>query len=92
MLNVKRVTLIGVPQAVEFTTVCGKWLVKNFTSGDIYVAFNEDLVESAAVKIASGHGQVIVSNEYYDWNDEYKRNKIYIKGTGEVEVQQLCYH
>lgn len=92
MLQVKRVTLIGITQAVEFDTVCGKWLVKNFTSGDIYVSLNEPLVEANAIKIASGYGQVITTNEHFAWSDDYKSKKIYVKGTGEIEVQQLCYH
>jgi hypothetical protein len=91
-LSLQRVTLTGGAKAVTFNTVCGKWLVKNFTTGDIYVSFDSNLVESKAVKIAAGHGQVIVINEYYDWNDALKSNTIYVKGTGEVEVQQLCYH
>ncbi len=91
-LSLKRITLTGAITPVTFNHKCGKWLVKNFSSADIYVSFESNLVESKAVRIASGHGQAIVINEYYDWNDDLKSNTIYIKGTGEVEVQQLCYH
>lgn len=91
-LSLQRITLTGSIKPVTFNNICGKWLIKNFTSSDIYVSFESNLVESKAVKIASGHGQVIVINEYYSWDDNLKSNTIYIKGTGEVEVQQLCYH
>ena len=91
-MQVKRITLTGATKEVAFDTLCGKWLVKNFTSGSIYVSYDANLVEANAIKIASGYGQVIVNNEYRDWDDKTKSNKIYIKGTGEVEVQQLCYH
>ncbi len=91
-LSLQRITLTGAVKPVKFNTICCKWLIKNFSSGDIYVSFDSNLVESKAVKIASGHGQVIVINEYYNWDDDQKSDTIYIKGTGEVEVQQLCYH
>ena len=91
-LSLQRITLTGGIKAVTFDTVCGKWLVKNFTTGDIYASFDSNVIENKSVRIASGHGQVIVINEYYDWNDNLKSKTIYLKGTGEVEVQQLCYH
>lgn len=90
-LNLKRVTLSGATAAVTFNNKCGKYLVKNFTSGNIYVSFDSNLVEANSIKIAAGMGQVCLINEYYDWSQEVKTNTIYIKGSGEVEVQQLCY-
>lgn len=89
-MNVKRVTLDGTVTKVQFPNVCGKWLVKNFTSGDVYASFDANMTEDNAVKIASNCGQVVVDNEFHDM-DIFKHNSIYIKGTGEVEVQQICY-
>lgn len=91
-LQLKRVTLTGTTQAVSFDTRCGKYLVKNFSSNDLYVSFDSNLVEANSIKIAAGNGQVCLINEHYDWSEEVKTNTIYVKGTGEIEVQQLCYH
>lgn len=94
-LNLKRITLTGATTKVEFKEMCGKWLVKNFTDADIYVSFeagsNGELVEADAVKIKSNYGQIVIGNEQYDYTNIFKTNAIYIKGTGEVEVQQLCF-
>ena len=92
-LSIKRVTLVeNVETAVTFNNVCGKYLVKNFTEGDIYVSFDANFNESEAVKIKSNYGQTVVGNEEYQWTENFKTSTIYIKGSaGEVEVQQLCY-
>lgn len=90
-LNLKRVTLSGSTEAVTFDNICRKYLVKNFTSGDIYVSFDSNLVEDNSIKIAAGMGQVCLINEHYERSLAVRTNTIYIKGSGEVEVQQLCY-
>lgn len=90
-IQLKRPILNGEPTAIEFKHSCEKWLVKNFTDGDIYVAFeNSSAFEESAIKIASGCGQVCFVNEHSSYSEDVS-NIIYIKGTGEVEVQQLCY-
>ena len=90
-LQVKRINLTGAVKGVEFARACRKYLVKNFTNSDIYVSFESNLDETKAVKIAAGYAQAIVINENYAWSNEVLNKTIYIKGTGEVEVQQLCY-
>lgn len=94
-LNLKRITLTGTTTKVEFKEVCDKWLVKNFTDADIYVSFEAgsdgELVEANAVKIKSNYGQIVIGNEELQYTNLFKTNAIYIKGTGEVEVQQLCF-
>ena len=91
--QIERVTLTGTDfEEIEFTHICGKYMVKNFSDGDIYVSFDEDATEDNSVKIPAGYYQVVIANEYRGGLDIYKTKTIYIKGTGEVEVQQLCYH
>lgn len=90
-LQVKRINLTGEVTGVEFARECRKYLVKNFTNSDIYVSYNSNLDETNSIKIAAGYAQVIVINENYAWSKEVLNKTIYIKGTGEVEVQQLCY-
>ena len=90
-ISVKRVVLDGTATKVEFPTICRKWLVKNFTEGDIYVSFDETLNTDEAIKITSNCWQQINTNENYAWNNECKSTCIHIQGTGEVEIQQLCF-
>lgn len=91
--QVKRVTLAGsVFEAVEFDTVCGKWLVKNFTDNDIYVSFASDATTNNSIKIPKDYAQVCIANEFVVKSDAFKADTIYVYGTGEVEVQQLCFH
>lgn len=91
--QVKRVTLAGSTfEEVAFDTICGKYLVKNFTNGDIYVSFASDATTNNAIKIPKDYAQICIANEFVAKSDAFKSTKIYIKGTGEVEVQQLCFH
>lgn len=91
-MKIKRLTLTGETTEVSFTTFCGDWLVKNFSDNDVYVSFDENLDEDEAVKIPSGYGQKVVDNKFLGGLDHFEHNAIYVKGTGEVEVQQLCFH
>ena len=90
-LSIKRVTLTGEVTKIEFDKPCGKYMIKNFSDNDIYVSFDENFNEAEAAKIASNYGQVVIGNLNFDWTTNHKTNSIYIKGAGEVEVQQLCY-
>lgn len=90
--QVKRVTLTSGVNSIEFKYVCGKWLVKNFSDNDVFVSFDDNFTEDNAMKIPAGYFQMCVVNEYLGGLETYKKNIIYIKGTGEIEVQQLCFH
>lgn len=87
-MNVVRHTLEGTSTEFEFTNKACKFLVKNFTSGDIlvnYEAITNDN-QDTSIKIPKQTAQVIFTDEKYPT----KTNKIYVLGTGEVEVQMLC--
>lgn len=88
--KVRRIELTGAVTPVSFDTCSGKWLVKNFGSGNIYVSFTPDADESARIKIPSGVGQLCVINERYGDGCE-KSFTVYLSGSGEVEVQQLWW-
>lgn len=91
--KVKRLQLTGSTyEEFLFDTNCGKFLVKNFSNNPIYVSFDNSVQDDEAIKIAGGSFQVVIANEYFGSGDYYRTNKIYIKGTGEVEVQQLCFN
>ena len=89
-MKIKRVTLNGTKTAITFDTKCSKWLVKNFSEDFIYAAYDQNATEAESAKIASGCGQVVIENEYLG-GDAHLTDTIYVTGTGEVEVQQLCY-
>lgn len=90
--QIKRITLEGEITEVEFDNICGKYLVKNFSDDDIFVSFDEEFTEENSTKIPAGFYQVVIANEWLGGLDAYKSKSIYINGTGEVEVQQLCFH
>ncbi len=89
--RVKRIQLTGGVSELEFDTYGGQYLVKNFSGGDIYVSFEDTVSEDTSIKISNGYAQVCVINERDGFNGQAKAKTLYIKGTGEVEVQQLWF-
>lgn len=91
-MNVKRVTLAGSAQAVAFDNQATQWLVKNFSSSDVYVAFDSDAETDESIKIPSECAQLVVDNTWQASGLSEAHDTIYLTGTGEVEVQQVCYN
>lgn len=89
--QVQRVTLAGKATAVTFPYPSGKFIVKNFSSGDIYVSFENTVAPTSSIRIASGYGQLCEINERGGAAGQEKTKTIYINGTGEVEVQELWF-
>lgn len=89
MNNVKRVTLTGDWEAVTFNQKAKNYFVKNYSEGDIFVSFEEDDDEDTSFKIASGIGEALAINQSALSKQEHFTDTIYIKGTGEIEVQQM---
>lgn len=89
--QVQRVTLSGTATAVTFPYPSGKYLVKNYSSGDIYVSFESTCNPATSIRIVSGYGQVCEINERGGAAGREKAKTIYVNGTGEVEVQQLWF-
>lgn len=88
--QVKRLTLTGNWTAFTFSKKSYSFFVKNFTENDIFVSFENNDQESESFKIKSGVGEEVFINENAR-RDEYLTDTIYVKGTGEVEVQQLKF-
>ena len=89
MLNVLRQTLDGSSTEFEFSVKGRKFLVKNLSNADIYVNF-EDITndnEDTSILIPSQVAQVVLMNEI----SHFGFSKIYVKGTGDVEVQVVSY-
>ena len=89
--QVKRVQLTGGVTALNFENYGGQYLVKNFSGGDIYVSFEETVSNDTSIKISNGFAQRCVINERDGMAGQSKANTIYLKGVGEVEVQQLWF-
>lgn len=90
--KIKRETLAGsVFEEFEFEKPAARYLVKNFTDGDIYVSFDSTATTSNSSKISAGFYQIVEANENEDSMKAYMTDSVYIKGTGEVEVQQLWF-
>lgn len=86
---VSRKTLTGNWEGFTFTKKSRYFLVKNLTEGDIFVSFENNDQEANSVKIKSGVAEEMsVTFDGIDKPDYYV-NAIYVKGTGEVEVQAL---
>ena len=89
MENVKRITLTGNWEAVTFTNASKTYLVKNFSGAEIYVSFERDDVDDSSIKILQDDREVITATPMILQALNYNLNTIYVKGTGEVEVQQI---
>lgn len=87
-LNIQRKTLTGATEAFSFSDASSNYMVKNFGSGDIYVAFVQDLTEAKAIKIPTGYGEVCSLNCMPGTHGPVS-DTIYVKGSGEVEVRQV---
>ena len=91
-------------QAVIRKTLEGDWtefafekegrffFVKNFSDEDILVSFENGTDEEKCFKIKSGIGEELAVSFYPLDKEDFKTNKIFVKGTGEVEVQSLDIH
>lgn len=91
-MNIKRLILTGTIQEVKFDNIkSNAWLVKNFSNGDIFVSYDENLDENSSIKIKPEYAQICLMTKagLYGYNNGTLVNTIYIKGTGEVEVQPL---
>lgn len=86
---VKRQTLTGNWTEFSFAMASKKFIVKNFTDADIFVSFKNNDNENESIKIAKGMGEEIAVTFKAINKSEFLKNSIYVKGTGEVEVQAL---
>lgn len=88
--QVKKVTLSGSWQKVSFENKATRFFVKNFSTGDIFVSFAENDTEDESFRIASGIAEEVAIS-YTNIRGKYAVNDIYVKGSGEIEVQQLDF-
>lgn len=84
---VKRQTLAGSLTAFTFDVQACSFFVKNFTEGDAYISFEADTPDSECYKLPS----MIAEEYYYNKHSGYYTDTIYVKATGEVEVQPLDF-
>lgn len=87
-INVQRVFLGGTTTKITFERNCNRYLVKNFSNDDIYVSFDEEFTNDTSIRIPSKFFQEVVGGKG-KYGEITRVNAIYIKGSGEVEVQQI---
>lgn len=87
--SVKRKILTGGWTEFKFEHKAKRFFVKNYTSGDIYVSFVDDDSDDESFKITTGIGEEVAITYDILLGAENVVDKIYVKGSGEVEVQQL---
>ena len=80
--NAIRKTLTGEYAEFKFDKQTSNYFVKNFTNSFVLATFDENKVDADAFKIPAQIGEEVEL-------PFGRANKIYVKGTGEVEVQQL---
>ena len=88
--QVIRKTLTGDWEAFTFTYDGYSFFVKNYTNSAIFVSFAENDEEDESFKIFAGCGEEIFINKGIVSPALYAKT-LYIKGTGEVEVQELDF-
>lgn len=87
--------LTGDVVGIKFKNKGWGFSVKNFSDNPMYASFEETVDESTGIEIPAKMGQVIGQNSYftpgrYAYNDA-SFDTVYVKGTGKVEVDMLCY-
>lgn len=85
-LSIERKTLSGSKTSFVFDYKRPRFVVKNFTDSDVYVSFSQSATDDKSIKIPSGMGQICMVT---DEDHGIGIDTVYVKGTGEVEVQQL---
>lgn len=84
-----RKTLTGDWEPFEFPKKSGSFFVKNFSNSSIFVSFENNDSDDASFKIPSMYGEEVSISKNGDDSLPFARTTVYIKGTGEVEVQAL---
>lgn len=88
-----RKTLTGASEAFTFEIKGHDFLVKNLSENDILVGFEAITTDNEATcyKIPTMTAQLIDADNYLRYGiHTVKTDTIYVKGTGEVEVDLVC--
>ena len=89
---VKQMTLMaGVETEVIFSEPHHRFLVKNFSDGDVKVSLNDHIVDNNFAIIPAQSWEKICNNEKNCW-DVFAADKMYLNSEsgGAVEVRVLC--
>ena len=84
-----RKTLANEWTAYEFETRSRFFYVKNLSSDNCFVSFEPDTPEVNSFLIPSMHAEEVAMTFSPIDRNEYYTNTIYVKGTGDVEVQAM---
>ena len=97
--QVSRKTLTGDWKAFAFPYKARRFFVKNYGENPIYVSFESGTAESASFKIMAGVGEEVAISYHGGYGEigaaykvsDFYTDTVYVKGTGEVEVQEVDF-
>ena len=87
--QVIRKTLTGNWEEYAFGVQSKSFFVKNFTDDPIYVSFENNDEEDESIKIPSQMAEIVYISSLNPLNGLFFTDKVYVKGTGEVEVEAI---
>ena len=85
--KVVRKTLTGSMTPFTFDVKACSFFVMNFSDDDAYVSFEDGVQDPECYKLPSMFAATYFYNDY----SGYYTDTIYIKGTGEIEVEPLNF-
>lgn len=87
--KVIRKTLIGDWEPFTFDVKSKSFCVKNFSDSPCYVSFVDDDEENESIKIREYMAEVCYITSLYNLAGSFFKDTIYVKGTGEIEVEAI---
>lgn len=87
--KVIRKTLTGGWEPFTFDVKSKSFCVKNFTNAPIYVSFIDGDSLDESIKIREYMAEICYITSLYNLAGSFFRDTIYVKGTGEVEVEAI---
>lgn len=85
--KVIRQTLTGSLTPFTFDVKAASFFIKNFSDDDAYVSFENGVEDEECFKIPAMYAEACYYNEY----SGYYTDTVYVKATGEVEVEALNF-
>ena len=85
--KVIRKTLTGSLTPFTFDVKACSFLIVNFSDANAYISFEDGVEDSECLKVPPKCSRPC----FYNLNSGYYTETIYVKGTGEVEVQPIDF-
>ena len=87
--KVIRKILTGNWESFKFDVKSKSFCVKNFSASPVYVSFEDGDDTDNSIKIREYMAEICYITSLYDLAGTFFKDTIYVKGTGEVEVEAI---